>query len=76
MGGLRASAQMISYELSLGMSIIGIIMITGSLRLSSIVEYQSGMLFGFLPRWNIFLQPLGFCHFSGRRLCRNQPPAF
>ncbi|HNW58561.1 MAG TPA: NADH-quinone oxidoreductase subunit NuoH [bacterium] len=63
LGGLRASAQMISYELSLGMSIIGIIMITGSLRLSSIVEYQSGMLFGFLPRWNIFLQPLAFVTF-------------
>ena len=63
MGGLRASAQMISYELSLGMSIIGIVMITGSLRLSSIVDYQTGMLFGFLPRWNIFLQPLAFVTF-------------
>lgn len=63
MGGLRASAQMISYELSLGMSIIGIVMITGSLRLSSIVDYQAGMLFGFLPRWNIFLQPIAFVTF-------------
>jgi NADH-quinone oxidoreductase subunit H len=63
LGGLRASAQMISYELSLGMSIIGIVMLTGSLRLSTIVEYQSGMLFGFLPRWNIFLQPLAFIIF-------------
>ncbi len=63
LGGLRASAQMISYELALGMSVIGIVMITGSLRLSSIVDYQSGLLFGFLPRWNVFLQPLAFITF-------------
>lgn len=63
MGGLRACAQMISYELSLGLAIIGLVMITGSLRLSAIVEYQTGSLFGFLPRWNIFLQPLGFIIF-------------
>ena len=63
LGGIRASAQMISYELALGMSIIGIIMITGTLRLSTIVEYQTGMLFGFLPRWHVFLQPLAFVIF-------------
>ncbi len=60
LGGLRASAQMISYEISLGLAIIGVLMITGSLRLSAVVEFQTGTLFGFLPRWNIFTQPLGF----------------
>jgi NADH-quinone oxidoreductase subunit H len=63
MGGLRSSAQMISYELSLGLAIIGVLMITGSLRLSEVVANQDGMLFGFLPNWNIFLQPLGFIIF-------------
>jgi NADH-quinone oxidoreductase subunit H len=57
MGGLRSSAQMISYELSLGMSLVGVILIAGTLDIYSIVEQQSrwaGL------RWNIFLQPVGF----------------
>jgi len=57
MGGLRASAQMISYELSLGMSLVGVVLIAGTLDIYSIVEQQSG--WGGL-RWNIFFQPVGF----------------
>jgi NADH-quinone oxidoreductase subunit H len=53
LGGIRASAQMISYELSLGLSIMGVVMITGTLNLGDIVEAQS-------RAWFIFLQPLGF----------------
>ena len=63
MGGLRASAQMISYELSLGMAIIGVLVLSGSLDLVNIAQSQSGYWFGFLPRWNIFLQPVGFIIF-------------
>lgn len=62
-GSLRASAQMISYELSLGLSVIGILLIAGSLRLPVIVGQQTELLFGFLPRWNVFLQPIGFIVF-------------
>ena len=62
LGGLRASAQMISYELSLGISIVGVLLISGTLDLVQIVEQQHAWL-GFLPRWNIFLQPLGFIIF-------------
>jgi NADH-quinone oxidoreductase subunit H len=51
MGGLRASAQMISYELSLGLSLVGIVLVSGTLDLYSIVEQQGGW-FGF--RWNIW----------------------
>jgi len=57
MGGLRSSAQMISYELALGLSLIGVIMLAGTLDLQKIVEMQSAW-HGF--RWIIFLQPLGF----------------
>jgi NADH-quinone oxidoreductase subunit H len=57
MGGLRSSAQMISYELSLGMSLVGVILIAGTLDIYSIVEQQSGWS-GL--RWNIFFQPVGF----------------
>ena len=57
MGGLRSSAQMISYELSLGLSVIGVILMSGSLDLVSIVERQSA--WGGMS-WNVFFQPLGF----------------
>ncbi|PYP83284.1 MAG: NADH-quinone oxidoreductase subunit NuoH [Blastocatellia bacterium AA13] len=63
MGGLRASAQLISYELALGMAIIGVLVLTGSLDLVNIVEAQRGYWFGFLPKWNIFLQPVAFVIF-------------
>jgi NADH-quinone oxidoreductase subunit H len=57
MGGLRSSAQMISYELALGLSLIGVILLAGSLDLYRIVELQSGW---HGARWFIFFQPLGF----------------
>jgi NADH-quinone oxidoreductase subunit H len=60
LGGLRSSAQMISYELSYGLAMAAVIMMAGSLSLREIVMNQSGTWFGFLPRWYIFLQPLGF----------------
>ena len=61
LGGLRSSAQMISYEVSLGLSIIGIVMIFGTVRLNEIVQGQ-GQLFDLLPlpMWGIVIQPLGF----------------
>jgi NADH-quinone oxidoreductase subunit H len=57
MGGLRSSAQMISYELSLGLSLVGVVLISGTLDIYSIVEQQSGW---WGMNWNIFYQPLGF----------------
>src|SRR3989454_11420562 len=51
MGGLRSAAQMISYELALGLSLIGVVLISGTLDLYSIVEQQSGW-YGL--QWNIF----------------------
>ena len=59
MGGLRSSAQMISYELALGLALIGVILQSGTLDLYSIVEQQSGHLG--ISGWNMILaQPLGF----------------
>ncbi len=57
LGGLRSSAQMISYELSMGLSVIGVIMVAGSLQLDRIVEAQSGLA------WNAVLTPIGFITF-------------
>jgi NADH-quinone oxidoreductase subunit H len=63
LGGVRGAAQLISYEVALGLSLVGLIMIYPSLRLSEIVRAQGHLLFGFLPKWGIFLQPLGFIIF-------------
>jgi len=59
MGGLRSAAQMISYELALGLGLIGVILQSGTLNLQGIVEQQSGHLG--ITGWNMFwVQPLGF----------------
>ena len=63
LGGLRSSAQLISYELSMGLSLIGVLMISGTLRLDQIVLQQTGYWWNILPKWNIFLQPVGFITF-------------
>jgi NADH-quinone oxidoreductase subunit H len=61
LGGLRASAQMVSYEIALGLSLVGVIIQSGSLSLREIVDAQGGTVFGFIPRWNIFhWQFIGF----------------
>jgi NADH-quinone oxidoreductase subunit H len=61
LGGLRASAQMVSYEISLGLSLVGVLIMAGSFSLRTIVDSQAGHFWGFIPRWNIFTgQILGF----------------
>ncbi|HMN23678.1 MAG: NADH-quinone oxidoreductase subunit NuoH [Ignavibacteriaceae bacterium] len=57
LGGVRSSAQMISYEISMGFSIGGVVLLAESLRPMAIVESQSGWM------WNIFVQPIGFITF-------------
>jgi NADH-quinone oxidoreductase subunit H len=54
LGGLRASAQMVSYEIALGLSLVGVLILTGSFSLREIVDAQGGTFWGFIPRWNIF----------------------
>jgi len=60
LGGLRSSAQVISYELSYGMALASVLVVGNSLSLTDIVNGQSGYWFHVIPRWFIFLQPLGF----------------
>ncbi len=60
LGGLRSSAQMISYELSYGLALAAVLLIGNSLSLTDVVNRQAGTWLGFIPRWFIFLQPLGF----------------
>ncbi len=57
LGGIRSSAQMISYEISMGFSIAGVVILAESLRPIDIVNAQSGLM------WNVFVQPIGFITF-------------
>jgi NADH-quinone oxidoreductase subunit H len=77
LGGVRGSAQMISYEIAMGLSVIGVLMVYGTLELQDIARGQGTLLaemmptwlnflrpvIGWLPAWGIFLQPLAFLLF-------------
>jgi len=54
LGSLRASAQMVSYEVSLGLALIGVLILAGSFSLRDIVDSQAGTWWGWLPKWNLF----------------------
>jgi NADH-quinone oxidoreductase subunit H len=58
-GGIRASAQAISYELAMTIAVVGVLMSAGSLHLQHIVDAQAGTWLGSIPRWNVFTQLLG-----------------
>lgn len=63
-GAIRASAQMISYELGLTLAVVAALIPAGTLNLTGVVDYQVGeKLFGVLPAWGVFVQPLGFLVF-------------
>ena len=60
MGGLRATAQMISYEIALGVSILGLIMVHGTMALDELVRAQGQLIGGWIPLWGIVTQPVAF----------------
>jgi NADH-quinone oxidoreductase subunit H len=63
LGGIRSSAQIISYELAMTTAAAGVILSTGSLRLNEVVARQQGTWLGFIPRWNVIPQFVGFVIF-------------
>lgn len=63
LGGLRSSAQMISYELALGFALISVLLWYGSVRLGDIVHGQGILLFGAIPHWGVIVQPVAFIIF-------------
>ncbi len=63
LGGIRGAAQMISYEIPLGLSLIGIVLTFGSLDLQEIARAQGQLIGGWIPAWGIFYQPLAFLIF-------------
>jgi len=79
LGGLRSSAQMISYELALTLSVVGVLLMSGSLNFREIIAAQQGVTWGFLPRWNLIAGPmpqvLGFlCFFTASVAETNRAP--
>ncbi|HDP99954.1 MAG TPA: NADH-quinone oxidoreductase subunit H [bacterium] len=76
MGGLRAASQMISYEISMGMSLLGIIFIYQHIDLWGLVQAQSDLAWGWLPKWGIFLQPLAFFLFIAAAVAENKRMPF
>ncbi|MGA7783128.1 MAG: complex I subunit 1 family protein [Candidatus Acidiferrales bacterium] len=78
LGGLRSSAQMVSYELSLTLSVVGVLLMAGSFSLREIIESQSGW-WHYIPRWNLIAGPapqiLGFfCYFMAAVAETNRAP--
>ena len=79
LGGLRSSAQMISYELALTLSVVGVLLMSGTLNLREIIVAQQGFAWGFLPRWNLIAGPMpqliGFvCFFTASVAETNRAP--
>jgi NADH-quinone oxidoreductase subunit H len=72
LGGLRASAQMISYEVTMGMSVMGLFLLFGTLEPSEMVLAQGQYAWGWLPMWGIFLQPLSFILFLTAATAENK----
>ena len=71
MGSLRSCAQMVSYEIPLGLSVMGVVMLTGSLQLERVVEAQTAYMWGVVPKWNILFQPLAFLLFLISAMAEN-----
>jgi NADH-quinone oxidoreductase subunit H len=76
LGGLRATAQMISYEIALGIAVVGVIMVYGTLDLSLLVQRQGHMIGGWIPFWGVLVQPVAFLLFLSAALAETKRAPF
>jgi NADH-quinone oxidoreductase subunit H len=76
LGGLRATAQMISYEIALGIAIIGVVLVYGTMDLQELVRGQGKMLGGWIPLWGIVVQPVAFFVFLTAALAETKRTPF
>jgi NADH-quinone oxidoreductase subunit H len=72
LGALRSGSQMISYELVIGLTVLGLVVIYGTVDLTTIVQQQSGVLLGFLPAWGVFYQPFAAILFMVAAIAENR----
>ena len=77
LGSIRAAAQMISYEVFLGLSLVGLLLVFNTLQVSEIVKIQNTYwLNNWIPKWGIFLQPMGFILFFVALIAETKRPPF
>src|SRR5213083_2391825 len=76
LGGLRATAQMISYEIALGVSLLGVIVVYGTIDLAEIVRAQGQLIGGWIPKWGIITQPIAFFVFVTAALAETKRVPF
>jgi len=76
MGAMRAAAQMISYEVSMGLALLGIIFIYEQVDIYNLVLAQDQLAWGWLPKWGIFLQPVAFFLFLAAAVAENKRVPF
>ncbi len=72
LGGLRAGSQMISYELVMALTVLGLLLVYGTVDLRAAVAHQSGTVGGWLPAWGIVYQPLGAVLFLTAAIAENK----
>ncbi|HWP58768.1 MAG TPA: complex I subunit 1 family protein [Candidatus Acidoferrales bacterium] len=76
LGGIRGSAQMISYEVAMGLSVMGVLMVYGTLEPQTIARAQGELMWGWLPQWGIVLQPVGFLLFFAAAVAESKRVPF
>jgi len=76
LGGLRAAAQMISYEIAMGLSIVGLLMIFQTVELDDLVRQQGHLIGGWLPQWGVIIQPAAFFFFLTAAIAENKRTPF
>lgn len=76
LGAMRACAQMISYEIFLGMAVLGLLFIYQTMNVNELVDRQNELVFGFLPKWGIVTQPLAFILFYIAQMAENKRVPF
>lgn len=75
-GGIRVSAQMLSYEVTMGLTLMGLLMVYQSVDLNEMVREQGELLWGFIPKWGIVIQPVAFFLFFAAAIAETKRPPF
>ncbi len=76
LGSLRAAAQMVSYEVSMGLNLVGVFLVFGTVSLTDLVLGQGDLVGGWLPKWGIVVQPVGFLLFLTAAMAENKRAPF
>lgn len=76
LGALRTSSQMLSYEVIMGLNLMGVFMVFESIDLQKMVIEQGELIWGFLPKWGIIVQPLGFILFLTAAIAESKRTPF